>query len=87
MRDLRFDDVMRSNQILLSEAQQRVFVLLVQGLSEKDIAGQLSLSPNTIHTHVRAIYRTFRVRSRAQLLCCLIPSGPGEQFDDGIPCI
>ena len=87
MRDLRFDDVLRSNQILFSDAQQRVFLLLAQGLSEKDIAGQLSLSPNTIHSHVWGIYRTFRVRSRAQLLCCLIPRGPGEQFDDGIPCI
>jgi pSer/pThr/pTyr-binding forkhead associated (FHA) protein len=52
----------------LTEAQRRVFKLLLSGLPEKTIATQLALSPHTIHNHARQIYRAFRVHSRAQLV-------------------
>jgi DNA-binding CsgD family transcriptional regulator len=55
-------------QECLSEAQRRVFRLLVEGLSEKRIARQLGLSPCTVHNHVAAIYRAFDVHSRAEFL-------------------
>jgi DNA-binding CsgD family transcriptional regulator len=37
------------------------------GSSEKEIADALTLSPNTVHQYVKAIYRRFGVRSRAEL--------------------
>jgi DNA-binding CsgD family transcriptional regulator len=52
----------------LSVAQSRVFQLLLAGTSEKRIASRLGLSPHTVHNHVTAIYRTFRVHSRGELL-------------------
>lgn len=52
----------------LSPAQLRVFRLLLDGLMEKTIAKRLSLSPNTVHNHIRAIYTAFGVHSRSQLL-------------------
>jgi DNA-binding CsgD family transcriptional regulator len=52
----------------LSPAQLRVMHLLIEGLQEKAIAGRLFLSPNTIHSHVMAIYRQLEVHSHSELL-------------------
>lgn len=58
----------RSSRSDLTEAQCRVYDLLVTGKSEKEIARLLHLSPNTIHCHVQAIYATFDVHTRAELM-------------------
>jgi DNA-binding CsgD family transcriptional regulator len=58
----------------LSEARRRVFDLLVSGTTEKVIAHRLKLSPHTVHKHVGAIFRTFEVHSRAELLALLLLS-------------
>ena len=55
----------------LSAAQRRVFKALLEGLPEKIIAKHLDLSPHTVHNHTRAIFRTFGVHSRAQLIATL----------------
>ena len=52
----------------LTQAQRRVYDELIRGKSEKEAAGILNLSVNTVHTHSRAIYRVFNVSSRAELL-------------------
>jgi DNA-binding CsgD family transcriptional regulator len=52
----------------LSEAQVRVLRLLLKGLSEKEAAASLNLSPHTVHTHVKNIYRLLGVRTRGQLM-------------------
>ena len=49
-----------------SEAQLAVLRLLPSDLSAREIAGELFLSANTVHTHTRAIYRKLGVRSRAE---------------------
>lgn len=59
----------------LSDAQCRVFHLLVRGTKEKNIARMLGLSPHTVHNHVRAIFRQFGVHSRAELLARLLDRG------------
>lgn len=41
---------------------------LLAGDSEKQIAFHLKLSPNTIHTYVKSLYRQFKVSSRGELL-------------------
>ena len=56
----------------LSGAQQRVLVRLLNGLSEKDAAKDLKLSPHTVHNHVRDIYSILNVHSRAELLALLL---------------
>jgi pSer/pThr/pTyr-binding forkhead associated (FHA) protein len=53
---------------LLTPAQRRVFDLLVQGLIEKEVARHLGISPNTVHEHVKAIYRTLLVSTRGELI-------------------
>jgi DNA-binding NarL/FixJ family response regulator len=59
----------------LSEAERRVFELLLTGQPEKGIARRLDLSPHTVHNHVRAILRAFHVHSRAELLAELLRNG------------
>ena len=41
---------------------------LLAGKSEKEIAAGLRLSPHTVHTYVKIIYRRLQVRSRGELL-------------------
>ena len=41
---------------------------LLEGDSEKQIAGRLKLSPHTVHVYVKALYRHFDVSSRGELL-------------------
>jgi LuxR family maltose regulon positive regulatory protein len=50
---------------LPSEAELAVLRLLDTELSVREIAAELFLSPNTVQSHTRAIYRKLGVRSRA----------------------
>ena len=59
----------------LSDAERRVLPYLLEGLSEKEVAHHLSLSPNTIHHHISAIYRTLHVSSRGELLAQFLRNG------------
>lgn len=51
----------------LSPTEKRVCALLLQRLTEHRIAEHLQRSPNTVHVHVRNIYRKLGVRTRKQL--------------------
>jgi ATP/maltotriose-dependent transcriptional regulator MalT len=52
----------------LSEAELRILDRLVEGRSLGAVAQELWLSPNTVKTHRRSIYRKLGVSSRAELL-------------------
>ena len=54
--------------LALSPRQRDVLELLLSGDSEKQIAGKLNVSHNTVHHHVKAIHRHFNVSSRSELL-------------------
>jgi DNA-binding CsgD family transcriptional regulator len=56
----------------LSWAQRRVLLHLVDGLTEKETAERLKISPHTVHNHVREIYSTLAVHSRAELLALIL---------------
>lgn len=51
----------------LSPTEQKVYDLLLQRLTERQVAEQLDRSHNTIHVHVRNIYRKLGVRTRQEL--------------------
>jgi LuxR family transcriptional regulator, maltose regulon positive regulatory protein len=52
----------------LTGRERRVLQLLSSDLSERDIGYELYVSHNTIHSHVRSIYRKLGVSSRAHAL-------------------
>lgn len=52
--------------VRLSTREEEVLVLLSRGFSNKEIADKLGLSPETISTYLKQIYRKMHVRSRTE---------------------
>jgi DNA-binding NarL/FixJ family response regulator len=50
----------------LTAREREVLALIAAGLTNKQIAEQLILSPHTVNIHVQAIYRKLAVSSRAE---------------------
>jgi len=50
----------------LSEREQQVLDLLVQGLIYKEIAEKLNIGYETVHTYIRRIYEKLQVRTRTE---------------------
>ena len=44
------------NQVKVTPRDQQVLNLLVQGCSNKEIAGQLKISPRTVKQHLRTLF-------------------------------
>ena len=59
----------------LSPRLRQTLDRLLAGDSEKQIAGRLKLSPNTVHVYVKALYRRFDVCSRGELLSRFVRQG------------
>ena len=52
----------------LSDAERRVLDLLLNGLSVSQVARELWLSPNTVKTHRRSIYRKLGATTREEMI-------------------
>ena len=50
----------------LTNQEQKVLKLLIEGLSNKEIAEKLVISIHTVKTHIEHIYRKLAVSSRVQ---------------------
>jgi DNA-binding CsgD family transcriptional regulator len=50
----------------LSPRERDVFDLIIKGLSNKESAKLLSLSPHTVSDHVKAIYKKLNINSRSE---------------------
>jgi len=53
---------------LLSEREQELLKLLVEGLDYKAIASKLFISPQTVRTHISRIYEKLHINSKAQAI-------------------
>jgi DNA-binding CsgD family transcriptional regulator len=51
----------------LTETEERITDLVAEGLSNKDVAAQLFLSPKTVESHLSRIYAKLGVRTRTEL--------------------
>jgi DNA-binding NarL/FixJ family response regulator len=60
-------EVIPARVIPLSPRLHRLLEALLRGLSEKQVAAELSLTQHTVHSYVKALYRHFQVHSRAEL--------------------
>jgi len=52
--------------VKLSERETEILDLLSKGYINKEIANQLSISPDTVHNHLRRIYEKLHVRTRTE---------------------
>lgn len=59
----------------LSQRELEVLKLMVEGLSNPEIAAQLYLSPNTVKTHVRGIMNKLAVDDRVQAAVVALRAG------------
>jgi DNA-binding CsgD family transcriptional regulator len=57
----------------LSEREQEIVRLLVDGMSYKEIAFQLSLSPRTVETHIYRIFKKCSVSTKLELINKMFP--------------
>lgn len=66
----------------LSPREAEIIGLIVQGLSNHDVATRYYLSPNTIKTYIRSAYRKMGVTTRAQAVAWGIEHGlkPDRHF-------
>lgn len=62
----------------LSNRHAETLERLLAGDSEKQIAGRMGVSRNTVHVYVTALYRHFDVSSRGELLARFVKH-PGAQ--------
>ncbi len=64
-----FQGVQENNELQkLSQREQEILLLLSKGLRYKEIADHLSVSTETIRTHIRNIYQKLQVNSRTDAL-------------------
>jgi len=54
--------VLEIDRIKVTPRDQEVLDLLVQGCSNKEIAGQLSISPRTVKQHLRTLFLRAGIR-------------------------
>jgi DNA-binding NarL/FixJ family response regulator len=52
---------------VLAPRLQRLLDCLILGKTEKQVAGELRLTRNTVHTYVKELYRVLDVTSRGEL--------------------
>ena len=51
----------------LSVRERELVLLVAEGLSNKEIAGQLDISERTVETHVQSIFRKLGIHKRIRL--------------------
>lgn len=52
---------------MLSDREIQIVALVAEGLENRDIAGQLCISENTVKNHLARIYRKLKVSNRVQV--------------------
>jgi DNA-binding CsgD family transcriptional regulator len=57
----------RSSALVLTPTEARVARLAGDGLSTRDVATELGISPRTVETHLVSVYGKLGVTSRAEL--------------------
>ncbi|MEN6438315.1 MAG: response regulator transcription factor [Syntrophobacter sp.] len=70
-----FQEEAEQEQQLLTMREKEILVNLEKGLTYKEIAGLLNISPHTVHTHIKNIYEKLQARDRHEALRKAIRTG------------
>ena len=65
----------RTNVDALTDREREVLVLIAQGRSNQEIATDLSISPDTVKSHIKHVFAKLAVRDRAQAVIAAYESG------------
>ncbi len=65
---MEFQDEVSSEEYLLSHREKEIVKCIENGLAYKEIAEKLSISPHTVHTHIKKIYEKLHARNRQEAL-------------------
>ncbi|MDA3925840.1 MAG: response regulator transcription factor [Kiritimatiellae bacterium] len=52
----------------LTPREQEILLEIEKGLSYKEVASKLNISPNTVHTHIKKIYEKVQAGNRDEAL-------------------
>lgn len=63
-----FQDEGVSEEYLLSHREKEIVKCIEDGLAYKEIAEKLSISPHTVHTHIKKIYEKLHAKNRQEAL-------------------
>ena len=55
-------------QSSLSPRQSEILMMISNGYSNKEIAGALEISPETVKTHLKAIFKRTKIRKRTEAI-------------------
>jgi DNA-binding CsgD family transcriptional regulator len=79
----------------LTGREREVVTLLAQGMTAKEVAAALSISPNTVEKHVETVMIKLRARNRLQMALIAVANGlidiaicrtdPGTNTDQADP--
>jgi DNA-binding NarL/FixJ family response regulator len=61
---------------LLTESEKRVVLLVAEGLTNPQIATRLFVSPQTVKTHMKNVFRKLGVSSRTELTVLVVREDP-----------
>ncbi|MGH3917373.1 MAG: response regulator transcription factor [Pseudonocardiaceae bacterium] len=69
-------------EMTLSHRQTEIVSLVADGLSSKEIARKLVISPKTVESHLQRLFDRYRVRTRAALVARWVAAQTGgtERF-------
>lgn len=62
---------------LLTESERRVVLLVAEGLTNPQIAARLFVSPQTVKTHMKNVFRKLKVSSRTELTALVVREDGG----------
>ena len=65
---MEFQDEGIGGQYILSHREKEIVRLVEKGLSYKEISKKLSISPHTVHTHIKNIYEKLQAKNRQEAL-------------------
>jgi len=64
----------------LSERESTIVALIEQGMTNKEIQNELSISLSTVKTHINNIFKKMKVKSRADLLNIIKSEGSSTKI-------
>ena len=57
---------------LLSNREKQVLLLIVEGMTNKEISTRLTISESTVENHIHHIYKKLKISNRAQAVAYVL---------------